>query len=1016
MDTRSHAGPYFALLICLGTAFAADRDPIAEISTYSTAQLASMEDARRNTPSTGTYFVSAEIVERSFEYGAMLRKDGIAKPAEQLLAAYRTEHASRDLAAVAFHFLREAEYPYKLQTGDRGLDRKAGAGKNAADPAKLAQLAMPLVEELAKRDDPLADSVASELLLQLVCEGLPSQHTAISNGGRPVPEMPEELMRSAAGFLNHDDPFVRAMAEWTISTKICNDLDNRGKHTKWPGRNPPAWIEQWLAVPAAEHLAMDYARQAITLGVHRRSDDLVKLARDLMRRAEAKANWAEADDGPRKTMKSAFSKLNPNGDLTTQRKAWLTWRQALRPVVLGTRDIDFEQIVYLKRFSGGHHIQPTIHMNNYPPGGDIFVQTGLDPTAPTRALIGKKLDNGYVQDLDLWYDADRIVFSRTIGDGRAPQQLYEIGIDGTKLRKLTDSRHHDVDPCYLPDGSVVFGSTRAEAGVMCGGGSYSQNNVYRLMPDGKEILRLTYSPDDDAYPHVLNDGRVVYMRWDYQERGVDEIFALWAVRPDGSGNDGFYRVHIPDTQIIQALKDARPIPGTQKLVAMGSSHRGGNEGTVVVCDTTMGINEPRGIRNVTPYHSPIGRGKGKLMRPVTEGGVPYVGGFYVKPVPITEKTFLVSASYDMPRSCNYAVYYIDVWGNKELLHRDKLMEAVAVMPVRPRKKPPVIPNSRRPETPYATCYVENVYNDLPGVETGEVKYLRILEQLFWISSGKESPVLFQGSFTTSGGTGQGATRIIGTVPVEADGSASFQVPSDMPVCFQALDKDFRAIQRMRTHVEFAPGEIRGCIGCHETRGDVVRTRPKGTALNKAPIRPTPPPWGHSTFIGFEEHIQPVFEKKCVSCHSGNVPKGKLLLTAKRDKQGYMQSYRSLFGLKPGQSFPTNKTKKNDRPDGPTWEIMTGKVAHFLGETLGEVTRPYQFGSPQAPLGRKLASDPEHRKILSNEEMQLLMAWLDVRAPYKNTYHQKQGRKYVTIEVKPCEPFAQSREHELIKLK
>ncbi len=1008
---------------------AAAQDPLAQITTFSEAHLAAMEEARRNAPSVGILAYSSEVASRALEYQAMLKEQGVPAVADQLLAVYPADEASRDYAAVTLAFLIDANYTYKIRTEDRGLTRKIET-KGDPDPEKLAAGVLPLVDEIAKRNDPHAASAAVELLLQAVCDTLGSGHLEADNGRRKDPPIPEALAVRAADFLDHPDPLVRTMAEWTISVKVSIDNDREG--AVWPGDTPPEWFTKWIALPAETHLPMDYLRQAITLGMHRRGADLLTLAADVKRRAAEKARWAAENFGGSTealdTMETAFAALekavteNPT-DLAAARNAWLAWRVTVRPVVLRSADIDFQRIVYLKRYSGGHHIQPTIHSNKYPAGGDIFVQDGLEPTSPTRTLIGDQLPEGYVQDLDLWFDADRLVFSRTTGPNRnANQKLYRMDLDGQNLRQLTDGAYQDVDPAWLPDGSVVFGSTRSQAGIMCGSASSQHTNIYRLMPDGEKIIRLSYNKDDDAYPYVLNDGRVVYMRWDYQERGVDEIFSLWVVRPDGSGSDGFYRVHINDSLIIQALKDPQPIPGTQKLIAMGSSHRAGNEGMVALCDLEAGINNPRGIRAVTPYHSPIGRGTGSEMRPVEEGGVPYIGGYYVKPVALTPKTFLVSAGYDMPESCNYQAYYIDVWGNRELLHRDKMMEAVAVMPVRPREKPPILAETRDESKNYATCYVDNVYRDLPGVEKGQIKYLRILEQLFWFSQENGGlKVENTDTFRRPGGTGQGLTRIIGTVPVFEDGSAMFEVPSEAPLYFQALDENFQGIQRMRTHVEFAPGEYRSCIGCHETRDDAVPVRTTTMAMGIDAMKPSPPPWGATTFLDFEEHIQPIFEKSCVSCHSGDKPDGGLLLTNTRDKHGYMQSYRSLFGLKEGESFPSSqvytgdgivKQKRQKEPDHPWWTAMNDKVMFFFKATNGEVTQPYQFGSPQAPLAQKLVKDPEHHKLLTQDQIQTIMAWLDVRAPYFSHYFTL-GRDSQRVEVQAFEPFGEKRTHELV---
>jgi hypothetical protein len=1003
------------LLLAVSPALQADKapQPLAQISTYSPAQLASMEWARRNGSSTGGYYLSAEIVQRGLEMQENLEARGPGALADKLLAVYAGDDASRDFAAAAFALHNSTGYVLKLRTGDRGLDRKFGR-KAKPDPEKLVELTLPIVDALAKAKSPYGESAAVELLLQVLSECLPSGHLYADNGRRKTPTMPPQLAKRAADFLESQDPFVRGMADWAIQIKVGIDNDRNGE--AWPGENPPAWFKKWMAVPASEHLALDYIRQAITLGMHRRAGDLATLSKDVMRRAREKARWVRKEYGSENPalakMEAAHKQLMAaltGNDLRAQRKAWLVWRKTVRPVVLGGADIDFDSLVYLKRFSGGHHIQPTIHnANKFPPGGDIFIQKGLEPDAPTRSLINDQLPTGYVQDLDLWFDADKIVFSRMDGPGRNNnQQIYKINLDGSNLEQLVQSSYQDVDPAWLPDGSVVFGSTRAEAGIMCLNAGAKHTNIYRLLPDGRTIWRLSYCKDDDAYPAVLNDGRVVYMRWDYQERGVDEIFSLWSARPDGSGTDGFYRVHIPDKQIIQALKDARPIPHSQKLVAAGSSHRAGDEGMVVLCDPTMGINNPLGIRGVTPYTSPIGRGSGELMRPVDEGGVPYIGGYYAKPFALTEKTFLVAAGYDMPISCDFQACYIDVWGNKELLHRDKLMEAMSIMPVRPRFKPPVIADLRDPSKTYATCYVENVYNDLPGIEKGQVKWIRILEQMFWLDGCE-----YTGTFRRPGGTGQGAVRVIGIVPVLEDGSASFEVPSDAPLYFQALDENYRGLQRMRTHVEFAPGEVRGCIGCHETRGEGVTVRPKGLALAGKPVRPIEPHWGATSFINYEEMIQPVFEAKCVKCHNEKEPKGKLNLTSKKGPRGYMESYRSLWGLEPGQKWP--KSRYRGTPDNPRWKAMHDKVVFILHETNGEITQPLQFGAPLSPLGKKLAEDPKHRKLLTDDEMRLLMAWLDVRAPYFSHYTSR-GRGKPRVMLEPFEPFGKDREHKIVPI-
>jgi hypothetical protein len=435
----------------------------------------------------------------------------------------------------------------------------------------------------------------------------------------------------------------------------------------------------------------------------------------------------------------------------------------------------------------------------------------------------------------------------------------------------------------------------------------------------------------------------------------------------------------------------------------------GGVGTIVLIDPRAGINNPDGMRNVTPNITPIQFGWNGL-KPVAEGGVPYIGGYYSHPHGLSEKTFLVTYSYDQPSACNGGGYYIDVWGNQELLRRDPVMEVTFLRPLIKRNKPVIIPDSRDPKKVFATCLVDNVYKDLPGVKAGEVKYLRILEQMFWLNG-----AVSEGPYSYSGGTGEGLTRVIGTVPVESDGSAVFEVPSGAPIYFQALDKNYMGIQRMRTHVTLAPGEFRGCVGCHETRSETVSPRVQATAYKKSPVRPTPPAWGDSTFINYETMIQPIFEAKCVKCHSGSNPKGKLLLTADKGQGKLMQSFRSLFGFGTKGTIPVNapRAAPRDISNIAMWNPMVKSVTAFLDETKGEVTQPKQFGSPKAPLAIKLAGDPKHRELVTEAEMQLLMTWLDVRTPYIDTYVARHGSTNI-VRLKPFAPFGEVREHILVK--
>lgn len=983
----------------------------------------------------------------------MLDADGPAAVAKHLVETYPTEQATVEMQAVGVALLAKADYMPRAKGGnDRSLkfDSSLYGGKqkkNNEKPEMLTKDVNALVDAILTINSPYARDVAVETLLQVFSEGMGSQHATSGNGRRKILSLPRELTGRAAEFLESEDPFTRGLAEWAVCVNVSNENDERGRAEEWPGKTKPDWWDTWAGIPESEHLRLDYIRQATSLQMHRRGEDLLTLSKDQMRRAIAKADWAKAQlsgaeaakiDALVKQMQDAHKTFaavvqGTPEDLTACREAFLQWRPTVRSVAMSGPDMNFDSVVYLTRFSGGAHLQPGIHDPWAARGGDLYVQEGLDPDSPRRALIGEKMPEGFLQDLDLWYDADKIVFSRT--DERYVLQLYEIDLEGKQLTRVTNSEYHDADPAYLPDGGIVYGSMKAKAGTMCasalggvGKGGASHTNIFRLNAARDEIRRLSYCKDDDCYPYVLNDGRVVWMRWDYQERGVDEIFSLWVIRPDGTGADGLYRVHIPDSEIIQALRDPKPIPDTQKLVAAGGSHRTGTEGHLIVADTSMGINNPLGIRTVTPYASPTSRGAGKLMRPVEEGGLPYIGGYCVKPTALSEKSFLAGIGFDMPQSCNFWLYYVDVWGNKELIRREMLQEIATAMPIRKRAKPPVLPDMTDQSKSYATCYVDNVYADLPGVEKGEVKYLRIAQQMFWITKVNTQGLQYHPRANASEvfgypGTG-GPVRVFGIVPVEEDGSAHFQVPAAVDVYFQALDKDYRAVQRMRTHVEFGRGENRSCIGCHETRENVAPIRNQGIALQKEAVRPTPPPWGDTTLINYETMIQPIWDAKCIKCHGEKDPKADLTLTAKRDKYGFVQSYRSMFGLKPSDPTPDVtwnvdgwvKKERIKSPKHPWWDIMYDHiiVRRSIRGQDSIVNIPKMYGAVRHPLAKKLLGEGKHGKLLTDEEKQLIMTWFDIQSPYFDTYMQnKPGRKnkgLVRVKVDPFPPFGDSREH------
>ncbi len=846
---------------------------------------------------------------------AQLQSTALGSPAGALASSNQpaaSEHAKSILAAV------------------HRPDAAAQIQQLATAMAASAEHAVTILEALAAENTTEAATVSAELVYDL----------AQRVGGRAMIDDPHwhQFTEQASGLLEHDDPFVRHIAAWAF-VAVRNAIQAQTMHP-----TTPVWVTRCSNVSPESSLEGDFVLQAFCRGVHRTTRDLTQSAQDVVARAEGLASYALSDCSPpqRERLQVALEALRqvhghptdqrPSADLTAQRRWWLEVRRAVREVVLAGPDLDFREVAFFQshvRTEGNHPdclVQNHDRPKERPPGGDIYIKAGLGPTDDVRPLIAGQLGPGHVQDMDLWWDADKLVFAyvrqprwgedasawgqvswrngpdtvvmnHVVGfqdgifweNGSEPTHLFEIHTDGTHLRQLTnDPLHCDREPAYLPNGDVVFSSDRGCGASQCGAAPLAYSdfglpNLYCVSADGQRVQRLTYNKDVDRYPHCLNSGLIGYMRWDYQDRFWQWPHSLWTIRPDGTMNDGLFKVHFQDPQ---SVREPRSVPGSQKLVVIACGHHSPPEGAVAIVDPSLGVNEPLGMQYITPHCSPLEGGLGSSPT-VPEGGVPDGGGLYRTPWPLSEKGFLVAYAFHQPGPSKYAAYYIDVWGNKELLHRDPIMDVICPMPVRERPIPPALPSQVNEQCDYAVCYLDDVNRDMPGVEPGTVRYIRISEQLQWYFNKYDN----SGPIRWTPGTQHSRnfsywswspTRVIGTVPVEQDGSAYFKVPTGLAVSFQALDENLLEIRRMRSHIEFKPGEIRGCVGCHETKQHVPRSHDVGSklAMHRGPSQPTPPPWGDSEIIDYEKLIQPIFDRHCVRCH-GAEPEQKLDLTGAR---------------------------------------------------------------------------------------------------------------------------------------
>ncbi len=945
---------------------------------------------RAGADNTGTAYPFKGDVAEIVVYNRALGREELRRLGDYLKKKYALEAAyvDPDDAAALVGLLATPEAPARL-------DMLATA------VIRLGDAAVPELDALMKRNPQAAPNVA-ELLARL----------AEKNG------LSAPLAEVAAGLLGHDDPFVRGLAEWAIAMKVGGE--NAGQEIVWPVADPPDWYRAWSALPADALLEADWVRQAASRRIHRERAKLAASVDEMIDRAErmqadfeeSRATDARPIDDDLAALRAVADELDPAtsdaavsapGGLLAARRLWIEARRHLRAIVMARPELDFEQLLFVKQFAP-HTVRNITRSYSWKhkPGGDICVLADLASGGEVRQVIAGRLGPGYVWGIDLWWDADRVVFGyarqphwppevdttnyRIEGTNvfrlrkvHEPLHLFEVNVDGSGLIQRTDDPYwSDFEPTYCAGGEVVFSSDRCGRAAECGNDTYDHTNpnLYVLTPEG-DVHHLTDSKDIDRYPHSLDDGRIAYTHWEYQERHFMEVHAVWTLRPDGTMSDALYKHHM---RAPCGLRDTRSIPGSTSLVSIATGHHTFAFGPVVIVDPAAGMNAVAGLQIVTPGVRPQ---EGPMAgEPVPEGGVPDRGGLYQTPWALSEKCFLAAYSYARPNCLapggadanGFGLYLIDVYGNRELLHRDPLFSCTFPIPLRKRPRPPRVPDVRGEPQPHATCFVPDVYDGMDGIERGTVKYLRVSQHVGWPFDEKHGQHDY---IPGNAGTRRidfpswSPVRVIGTVPVEPDGSASFTVPADTGIYFQALDERRMEVRRMRSVVSLKPGEVRGCSGCHESRAAAPRL-PRSTplALARPPRVPTPPPWGADELLGYESLVQPILDRHCVRCHGQKDPDGGLDFTASRAADGLLQSFRTMFGKLPAKKEPG--------------EVLVSCSNRFSD---ADVSKLKEFGSHQSPLVRVLLDDELHRKEaqLSPTDWLTLVTWVDANAPYHNAF-------------------------------
>jgi len=517
-------------------------------------------------------------------------------------------------------------------------------------------------------------------------------------------------------------------------------------------------------------------------------------------------------------------------------------------------------------------------------------------------FLDGKLPEGAVRNPDLHYDANRVVFafcdhSRTDDPNAQRYFLYEAALDGSWVKQLTGTQRdtfktcddrvtaiiEDNDPCYLPDDDIIFISTRGQSYGRCHGSRYNPAWVlHRCDPSGDGIKQLSFNNENEYEPSVLNDGRIVFTRWEYTNRHEMLFHMLWWCRPDGTAPSHYYG---NDTIHPMEVVEATAIPGTHKIVATAQGHHSYNTGTSVVIDVNKGENGEAPLTHLTP-ETPYSE---------TEG---WPEPHYSHPYPINEELYLVSRANHrvhkqgmVPPPNNRGIYLVDPVGGRELIYEHPDYATVSPIPVRRRKRPPVIPSSLPPEAkPEATVFLQNVYltrNDPEGlIKPGMIKALRI-NALGVQPRHKKRTV----SMTVKN---EIPKRVIGTVPVNANGSAVFKVPANTSLQVQALDENGMAVLTEKSFFYLQPGETRSCIGCHEEEGSSPNMRAVAGLSRMKPVVPTPPAGPqYAGGMSFMRTVQPVLDRYCIGCHGLGKKESANKINLIHDGKPWPRSYQEL---------------------------------------------------------------------------------------------------------------------------
>jgi len=729
---------------------------------------------------------------------------------------------------------------------------------------------------------------------------------------------------------------------------------------------------------------------------------LIAHTRDVVRRARALANRLRPTAGAQSLepllqqlgkLEVRLKKIASGAELPTEtrRELYFEARRLARAIAFTNPLLDIDKLLFIKRHdaTGVFHMCDQYYGCNAVPGGGLFVLA--DPFGPdpklTNLLAGTAVQNGQLEgetleggsflSPELSFDGQTILFAYSEAkawdkyQGKeayewTPECVYHIfrcNADGSGLVQLTHGAWDDFDPCFLPNGRVAFISLRRGGYLRCGR-HCPVYAMHSMNADGTDIIKLSFHETHEWQPSGTTEGMVVYTRWDYVDRDTNIAHHIWTSYPDGRDPRSFHG-NYPDRRESRPWMEMniRAIPNSQKFVCSTGAHHGHSFGSLVIIDPHVeDDNSMSQLERLTP-EVPFPESEG---RPISKYMV------YGTPWPLSEDDYL--CVYD-PNAKNHGLYWIDRFGNKELIYRDSKIACLDPIPLRSRFKPPVIPDqtvqtaaarekTAGQERP-ATVAVMSVYDsDFEWPEDTQIAALRVIQVLPKTTAPPNSPRIGVANQTN-------ARAVLGTVPVEEDGSAYFEVPPGKEIYFQALDEYGMAVQSMRSGTYVHPGEKLTCQGCHEPKHRAPLNADRTPlALEKPPVKIRPDVDGSNPF-NYVRLVQPVLDRNCVECHQREKA---LDLSGKIDgPNGWTRSYQNL-AAKYGFYFHVSNGSINTGVHGGARSI------------------PGQFGAKASSL-LDYMDERHHGVKLPDEDHHRLTLWLDCNSEFYGSYEntEAQGR-------------------------